>query len=113
MGLIFIIGPSKMGTFFFRRTKWRGSLAFSVGLFLILYKHTIVGMAMELFGLLNLFGYDRSYDARSLLFPLIGYRDFFPYLLTFARKMPVVGKVLSLPYISGACDHLYGTRLPV
>lgn len=64
MGLIFIIGPSKTGAFFFRRTKWRGSLAFSMGILLIFYKHTIVGMAVELLGFLNLFGYDRSHEAR-------------------------------------------------
>lgn len=56
MGLIFIIGPSKTSAFFFRRTKWRGSLAFSLGLLLILYKYAVVGMAVEVFGFLNLFG---------------------------------------------------------
>lgn len=56
-GLVLIIGPRKTGTFFFRRTKWRGSLAFLVGLALILWRRPVWGMAIEFFGFLNLFGY--------------------------------------------------------
>jgi hypothetical protein len=57
-GLVLVIGPKKAGAFFLRRSKWRGSLAFGLGLILIIYKHTIVGMSVELFGALNLFGYN-------------------------------------------------------
>ena len=56
-GLVCIIGPQKTGSFFFRRSKWRGSLSFIVGMILIIMKHTFVGMAVEFFGFLSLFGY--------------------------------------------------------
>lgn len=56
-GLVLIIGLRKTGAFFFRRTKWRGSLAFLVGLTLILGRRPVWGMVVELFGFLNLFGY--------------------------------------------------------
>lgn len=59
-GLILIIGPRKTGAFFFRRSKWRGTLAFALGMGLILCRQTLVGMAIEFFGFLNLFGYDMA-----------------------------------------------------
>ena len=42
-------------------------------------------------GLLALFRYPRL---KSML-----YRDFFPVILTFLRQLPVIGSLLSLPYI--------------
>ena len=33
----------------------------------------------------------------------LGYRDFFPVILTFLRQLPVFGTFLSLPYISNVC----------
>lgn len=66
-GLVLIIGPKKTGAFFFRRSKWRGTLAFAIGMGLILYRQPFLGMAVEFFGFLNLFGYLFSIMARCKL----------------------------------------------
>ena len=55
-----------------------------------------MGIAIEGFGFLNLFG------------------DFFPIALGFLRNMPVIGNLLSVPLIRSATDKLVGkSRLPV
>jgi hypothetical protein len=47
-------------------------------------------MIVEGFGFINLFG------------------NFFPAALQFARSLPVLGDVLSAPYISPAIDYIVG-----
>lgn len=56
-GLIAVVGPQRAVAFFSRKQKWRGSLSFSIGLLLIFYGRTFIGMVIEVFGILNLFGY--------------------------------------------------------
>ena len=96
-GLTLIIGPQK--TFYFsRKQKLRGTLCFLGGILLVFLKYPFIGMVVETFGFLNLFGYlpfplsCLAYLTRSL------YSDFFP-VLTFSRQLPFVGTLLSLPYI--------------
>ncbi|KAG8998010.1 Golgi Transport [Tulasnella sp. JGI-2019a] len=91
-GLTFIIGPTKTFYFFARKQKIRGSLCFFGGILLVFCKWPIIGMLVEVFGFLNLFG------------------DFFPVIVTFLRQVPGIGTVLSMPYISGAVDRLVGAR---
>jgi len=42
-------------------------------------------------------------------------RDFFPVAISFMRSMPVIGNILSLPYITDAVDKLADStnKLPV
>jgi hypothetical protein len=56
-GLILVIGPQKAVGFFVKPTKWRGTAAFFAGLFLVLIRYTFIGMMVEMFGFINLFGY--------------------------------------------------------
>ncbi|KAG6898125.1 hypothetical protein C0992_004841 [Termitomyces sp. T32_za158] len=81
-GLTLIIGPQKTFYFFARKQKLRGTICFLGGILLVFIKWPFVGMIVETFGFLNLFG------------------DFFPVVITFLRQLPFIGTALSLPYIS-------------
>jgi len=103
-GLTLIIGPQKTFYFFARKQKLRGTLCFLGGILLVFFKYPFIGMIVETFGFLNLFGYlplplaCLAYLTRSL------YSDFFPVVLTFLRQLPFVGTLLSLPYIRPVRD---------
>ncbi|KAH7888618.1 vesicle transport protein [Phlebopus sp. FC_14] len=91
-GLTLIIGPQKTFYFFARKQKLRGTACFFGGLSLVFFRYTFIGMIIETFGFLNLFG------------------DFFPVVVTFLRQLPFIGNLLSLPYIRTAADRLAGSR---
>lgn len=55
-GLTLIIGPTKTFYFFARKNKLRGSVCFLGGVLLVFLKWPFVGMIVETFGFLNLFG---------------------------------------------------------
>ncbi|KIO20310.1 hypothetical protein M407DRAFT_245852 [Tulasnella calospora MUT 4182] len=93
-GLTLIIGPTKTFYFFARKQKLRGTLCFFGGILLVFFKWPVIGILVEFFGFLNLFG------------------DFFPVILTFLRQLPVVGTFLSLPYVRPVVDRLVGVRQP-
>ena len=63
---------------------------FFLGIVLVMRRWGMVGMIVEGFGFINLFG------------------NFFPAALQFARSLPVLGDVLSAPYISPAIDYIVG-----
>ncbi|KAL7410739.1 Got1-domain-containing protein [Mrakia frigida] len=94
-GLTLIIGPQKTFLFFSRKQKLRGTICFFGGIILVFCKWPFVGMCIEAFGFLNLFG------------------DFFPVILNFMRQLPIIGTFLSLPYIRGAVDRVVGVRSAV
>jgi len=91
-GLTLIIGPHKTFYFFARRNKIRGSLCFFGGILLVFLKWPFIGVIVETFGFLNLFG------------------DFFPVILTFLRQVPGIGHFLTLPYVRDVADRLAGSR---
>jgi len=91
-GLTLIIGPQKTFYFFARKQKLRGTVCFIGGILLVFLKWPLIGVVVETFGFLNLFG------------------DFFPVILTFLRQLPFVGNFLSLPYIRDVADRLAGSR---
>jgi len=95
-GITLIIGPQKTFYFFARKNKIRGSACFIGGiLMVIILKWPILGMIVETFGFLNLFG------------------DFFPVIITFLRQLPFIGNLLTLPYISWVVDRLAGSRTSI
>ena len=102
-GLTFIIGPQKTFYFFARKQKLRGTLCFFGGILLVFFKHPFIGMIVETFGFLNLFG--------LVLLPLLprcncsfhSTSDFFPVVITFLRQLPFIGTFLTLPYIRTVC----------
>ncbi|KAJ2613568.1 Golgi Transport [Coemansia sp. RSA 1365] len=89
-GMSMIIGIQKTVFFFTRRDKLRGSIAFFAGFVLVLVKWPIVGILIEAFGFLNLFG------------------DFFPVAINFLRGLPIIGRVFSLPGVRQLVDRFGG-----
>lgn len=85
IGLTLIIGTQKTLAFFARRQKWKGTLAFALGITLILMRWAFFGFLIELYGILVLFG------------------DFFATIAGFAGAIPIVG-----PYIAKALTSLSG-----
>ncbi|RYG66855.1 hypothetical protein EON64_08795 [archaeon] len=78
----------------YRRDRIRGTVCFFLGIVLVLLRYSVVGILIELFGFLNLFG------------------NFLPTVLTVSRQIPGVGYVLDLPLIAPAVDFLAGKTLP-
>ncbi|KAK1824662.1 Golgi Transport [Friedmanniomyces endolithicus] len=77
IGITLLLGPARTFTFFARKQKWRGSAAFWVGIVLILVRWTLVGFAVECYGIFVLFG------------------EFFKTIASFAYNIPVVGPYLA------------------
>jgi hypothetical protein len=97
-GLTLIIGPQKTFYFFARKQKLRGTACFIGGILLVFMKYAFIGMIVEIFGFLNLFGYVEHLTDEE--FNLIAkFSDFFPVVVTFLRQLPFIGNLLSLPYI--------------
>ncbi|KAH9961485.1 vesicle transport protein [Russula dissimulans] len=94
-GLFLIIGPQKTFYFFARKNKLRGTACFLGGILLVFLKWPTIGVLVEMFGFLNLFG------------------DFFPVILTFLRQLPFIGQLLNFPYIRSFLDRLAGSRTSV
>lgn len=80
-GVMLIIGPQRAVRFFFQKRKAKGSLFFFSGMAFVLIGWPIIGMGVELFGFVNLFG------------------DFFPVVISFLRRTPVIGNLLNLPFV--------------
>lgn len=55
-GLFLIIGPQKTFYFFARKNKLRGTACFLGGILLVFLKWPTIGVLVEMFGFLNLFG---------------------------------------------------------
>ena len=51
-----VIGAGKAFEFFFQRRKWKGTLCFFLGILLVFIRHPVIGVAVEAFGFINLFG---------------------------------------------------------
>ncbi|KAF9929532.1 Golgi Transport [Modicella reniformis] len=94
-GLTLVIGTQKTIYFFGRPQKIRGTICFFAGILLVFIKWPKLGVVIEFFGFINLFG------------------DFFPVIIGFLRKLPVIGNILSAPGISKIVDRMSGHRLPV
>ena len=100
-GLFLIIGPQKTFYFFARRNKLGGTACFLGGILLVFLKWPTIGVLVEMFGFLNLFGYV-SCNVKPMRVPtrhLSSLRDFFPVILTFFRQLPFIGQFLNLPYV--------------
>jgi hypothetical protein len=90
-GVGLTIGLSRTFRFFTRKDRWRGILCFFGGILLVLFRYPLIGMIIQSFGFINLFG------------------SFFPVAVAFMRQTPVLGKVLNLPIIGDIVDKLAGS----
>ncbi|XP_022527462.2 golgi transport 1Ba isoform X1 [Astyanax mexicanus] len=86
VGLAFVIGLERTFRFFFQKIK--ATSFFLGGVFVVLIGWPIVGLVLEFYGFLLLF------------------RGFFPVVIGFIRRIPVLGYLLNLPFISGYVDTM-------
>eukprot|EP01041_Mallomonas_annulata_P000533 gene533-1012_t len=93
-GLCFAIGVKRAVSLFTRRDRIRGTICFFLGIALIFMRWGLIGMGLEIFGFLNLFG------------------NFLPTVLTVARQIPGLSVVLDLPVVSQAVDFIAGKTRP-
>lgn len=77
-----------------RRDRIRGTICFALGIVLVIFRWGLIGMCLESFGFLNLFG------------------NFLPIVLTVGRQIPVISTILDVPVISQAADFLAGKSKP-
>ena len=73
--------------------RWRGLLTFQGGIVLVLFGYSKLGIFLQMFGFLNLYG------------PL------FPIALAFLRKVPIIGPCLNLPGVSIVADKIAGKSI--
>src|SRR3990167_10587947 len=107
-GVTLVIGPNKTMSFFFQARKIKGTSCFIGGIFLVLLGWTIIGMLVEIFGFINLFGYffyQIFFRKNSMLIFLIT-SDFFPIILVTARRLPVIGQILEIPFLKRMTDSI-------
>ena len=97
-GLCFAIGISRTIYLFKRPDRLRGTICFFLGIALVVMRFgrlwAILGMLLEVFGFLNLFG------------------NFLPIVLNVARSIPGLGWILEKPYVSEMADFVAGKTRP-
>lgn len=81
-GLVALIGPSQTVGFFVQAHRLRGTVCFCLGIILVIVGRPVVGMLIEIFGIVNLFG------------------NFFPQALPFLRRIPLIGPVFESVWVT-------------
>jgi len=74
-GIPLMIGPGRTLGYFLQPKKARATGCLACGIFLVLVGHPVIGILLEVFGLLNLFG------------------NMFPVLMIMAKNLPVIGSL--------------------
>lgn len=77
-GVPMTIGPGRTAGYFLQPAKARATAFLAFGIFLVFVGWPIFGMALEIFGLLNLFG------------------NMIPVAMVFLRQMPIVGGLFKM-----------------
>ncbi|XP_051544280.1 vesicle transport protein GOT1B-like isoform X1 [Myxocyprinus asiaticus] len=88
VGLSFVIGLERTFRFFFQKHKMKATSFFVGGVFVVLIGWPIVGVILEFYGFFLLF------------------RGFFPVVIGFIRRIPLLGYLLNLPFIGGFVDSM-------
>ena len=89
-GLCFSIGFKRSLSLFTRKDRIRGTVCFILGIVLVLMHWGLVGIIVEGFGFLNLFG------------------NFLPTVVAVGRQVPGLGVILELPIIAHTADFIAG-----
>ena len=88
------MGLTRTRKFFLNKKKLPGSLAFFFGAFLVLYGWTIIGMFIEIFGIINLF------------------KNFFPKIISWMQYLPVIGPIIKSQPVQRILKRFKGPILP-
>jgi hypothetical protein len=76
-GVPMTIGPGRTAGYFLQPQKARATGCLALGIVLVFVGHPVIGIALEAFGLMNLFG------------------NMFPFALVILKQMPIIGPILS------------------
>lgn len=87
-GVILIMGAERCKAFFLNPAKRRSTACFFVGILMVMWGHCFIGLLIQGFGGLNLFG------------------NFFPTILGILQQLPFIGNVLRHPAIAGLIERL-------
>lgn len=87
-GLALVIGLERTFRFFFQKDKLRGSAFFLGGILVVLLGWPVIGMVIEIYGFVQLF------------------KGFFPVVINFLRRVPVIGNILMMPGISKLVNYV-------
>lgn len=77
VGVPLFIGPGRTTGYFLQPKKARATGCLGLGIFLVFIGWPVFGMALEIFGILNLFG------------------NMFPVLMVLLKQMPIVGNLMN------------------
>ncbi|CAG9808044.1 unnamed protein product [Chironomus riparius] len=94
-GLTCIIGFRRTYNFFFQKHKIKATVAFFLGITVVLLGYPLIGMIVETYGFILLFG------------------GFLPATIEFLRRVPFVGNFLNLPVISSLVSRIEDKRTRV
>lgn len=108
-GLACVIGLERTFRFFFQRKKVKASIAFFGGIVIVLVGWPLVGMIIESYGFFLLFRWAEAHRLKanhSLNVFLFSFfcSGFFPVAVNFLRRVPILGRFLNLPGISGVSE---------
>uniref|UniRef100_A0A5S6QRJ7 Vesicle transport protein GOT1B n=1 Tax=Trichuris muris TaxID=70415 RepID=A0A5S6QRJ7_TRIMR len=87
-GLTFVIGIGRTLRFFFQPHKLKGTMFFFSGIIVVLIGWPMVGILVESYGFVALFG------------------GFIPVAVNFLRRIPVLGTILNLPGIRQGLERI-------
>lgn len=90
MGATLLIGPDKLGSFFLQKSRLQATIIIGLGVLLLLTGSPRLGLLVEIFGLLNLFG------------------NMLPFLLFVLKGIPGVGELIGL--LDGSSTAAAGGR---
>ncbi|XP_023206336.1 vesicle transport protein GOT1B isoform X1 [Xiphophorus maculatus] len=93
-GLAFVIGLERTFRFFFQKHKLKATSFFLGGVFVVLIGWPIIGVVLEIYGFFLLF------------------RGFFPVVVGFIRRIPILGSILNLPFISACSGKMFSPSCP-
>jgi Got1/Sft2-like family len=94
-GLTCIIGFKRTYNFFFQRHKVKATVAFFVGIAVVLIGYPLVGIIIESYGFILLFS------------------GFLPAALEFMKRVPGISFILNLPIISSLVSRIEDKRTRV
>ncbi|XP_055914116.1 vesicle transport protein GOT1B isoform X1 [Eupeodes corollae] len=89
-GLGCVIGVERTFRFFFQKHKLKGSVSFFGGITVVLLGFPIIGMIIESYGFFVLFS------------------GFFPVAVNFLGRVPILGSILSTPFINKIIQKIGG-----